>query len=458
MVTHSRSADILASLTRDVDRIEVVYAHTFAPVVAAYVVGPAALLVAGLLVGWEPISVAAVCLAVSLLVVPFFGTRAAMAATATTLARRRDLAHHISDSVFGTDAVIGYGLEAERLAAMDEIGREVAVSARRPRDFNGVRRGANVTMSALAALSVVWLGRGASPEVTPVVLAALAGGALRAFEGARGVEDAVGYLDHSLAAARRLWQIVHTPERVTDGPDELSLVRAPAVGFHGVSYAYPGGASRARGDAVSDVSWEVPAGAHAVLHGRSGSGKSTLVQLLARYDDPRAGRITLDGEPLTRFSLDSLRRNVVVVSQRAQLLDCSLADNLRLGAPEATEEETWEVLRIVGLAAEVASMPEGLRTPVGPNGSALSGGQVQRVCLARALLMRPRVLILDEFTSNLNAGLESEIRSALAAWPEEMTVIEVSHRPDAASHADVVALIDAGRLVATEPVRSQVSA
>lgn len=456
VVTHSRSADVLASLTRDVDRIEVVYAHTFAPVVAAYVVGPVALLAAGAWVGWQPLVVAAICLAISLLVVPFAGMGRAMSATRLTLAQRRDLSHHISDSIFGISEVLGYGREQERLDAMEARGHDIARSSRVPRDLTGLRRGMNVTLSLISVLSVVWFGA-ADSALSAVAVAALAGGAFRLFEGPRGVEDAVGYLDHSLAAARRLWEISHAPERVSDGPDKLVLKNAPVVRFEGVSYAYPSSAAGSGSDdgalspsrnALEDITVEVPAGGHAVLLGHSGSGKSTLAQLLLRYDDPQSGRITLDGVPITGYSLDSLRRHIVAVSQRNQLLDSTLALNLRLGAPDASDQQLWDVLEAVGLADEVRAMPEGLATSVGPNGSALSGGQAQRVCLARALLMNPKVLVLDEFTANLNTELESEIRSSIDTWPEEMTIIEISHRPEATVNADVVAVIDGGRLVA----------
>lgn len=446
IVTHSRSADILTSLTRDVDRIEVVYAHTFAPVVSAYVVGPAAVIIAGSIVGWGPVSIAALCLAISLLVVPYFGMRSAMSSTRLTLEQRRDLSHQISDSVFGIDEVLGYGREGERLAEMDGNGVAIGRSARVPRDLTGLRRGANVLLSLIAATSVVWIGLESTNNLSPVVLAALAAGAIRLFEGPRGVEDAVGYLDHSLAAARRLWEISNAPERVADGPATLELDHAPAIRFENVSYAYPRTDGNASSDALIDVDLGIEGGEHGVLLGHSGSGKSTMVQLLLRYDDPRIGRITLDDEPITRYTLDSLRRNIVVVSQRNQLMDWTLAENLRLGTPNATDDQIWDVLEIVGLADEVRSMPEGLHTEVGANGSALSGGQSQRVCLARALLMRPKVLVLDEFTANLNVELEAEIRAALDAWPDELTIVEVSHREQALKAADVVAVVDKGRL------------
>lgn len=444
IVTHSRSGDVLASLTRDVDRIEVVYAHTFAPVVSAYVVGPVAILVGGLWLGWAPVSVAAGCLAVSLLVVPYLGTRTAFRSTAATLAHRRELAHHVSDSVFGLDDVLGYGLEAERLERMDAHGATIAGSARRARDRAAVRRGANVLLSVVAVLSVVWLG---SETLSLVALAAAAAATLRTFEGPRGIEDATGYLDHSLAAARRLWEISNAPERVGDGPDRLVLDAAPAVRFEGVGYAYPGMGGQVLDDAVSDVSLDVPAGGHAILVGRSGSGKSTLVQLLLRYDDPHTGEVTIAGQPVGRYTLDSLRRAVVAVSQRNQLLDTTVAVNLRLGAPAASEAQLWRALQVAGLADDVRAMPAGLDTPVGRGGSALSGGQAQRLCLARALLMDPKVLVLDEFTANLDVELEEAIRASLAQWNPDLTIIEVTHRLRATAGADVVAVLDRGRLV-----------
>lgn len=446
IVSHSRSGDVLTSLTRDVDRIEVVYAHTFAPVVAAYVVGVGAIITAGLTVGWAITGVAAGCLAFSLLIVPYMGVRSSMAATRQTLAERRDLAHHVTDSVYGLDEVLGYGLEEQRLAETDAQSRLIGKSSQAPRDWAGIRRGANVAASLVAALSIVWFGRN---TLSPIAIAALAAAALRIFEGPRGIEDATGYLDHSLAAARRLWHISHIPARVNDGPDNFAPARAPAISISDVSYAYPSRDGSANKDAVSRVSISIPAGGHAILVGRSGSGKSTLVQLLQRYDDPRSGAITVDGQPLANYTLNSLRSNIVSVSQKNQLLETSLADNLRLGAADATDDELWAALSLAGLADEIRAMPDGLATHAGRNGSALSGGQAQRLCLARALLMKPSVLILDEFTANLDMAREAQIRKSLAEWEHKPTIIEVTHRLRATANADLIAVMDHGEVIAS---------
>ncbi len=448
LVASSRSGDLLASLTRDVDRIEVVYAHTFALVVSAYIVAPLAFAFAVYQVGLSSVWVAGVALGLSLFVVPYLGMRHAFQDTAQTLSRRRDLAQHITDSVYGLDEVVGYGREAARLSEMDALGAAVGASASVPRGIAALRRGANVVLMLIATASVVWFGVG---QESLVVVAALAAGTLRVFEAPRGVEDSTGYLDHSLSAARRLYEISHAPARVVDGPEQLDLQRAPELRLEGVSYAYPSADGRALEDAVSDVELRIPAGGRAALVGRSGSGKSTLVQLLLRYDNPRRGRVLLDGIPTSRYTLDSLRRHVVAVSQHNQLLASSIADNLRLGTPTAPEQELWRVLEVVGLLAEVQAMPAGLDTFVGTNGAALSGGQAQRLCLARALLMRPKVLILDEFAAHLNLALEAEIRQAIARWDRDLTILEVTHRLEASQDADVVYVMDRGRVILSGP-------
>ncbi len=456
-VTHSRSGDVLTSLTRDVDRIEVVYAHTFAPVVSAYVVGAIAMVTAGTWFGWDLVWIVGVCLAVALFIVPFVGTRYSLTATQSTLAARRDLAHHITDSVFGVNEVIGYGRESERIESMDALGSTVSTLARRPRDLAAFRRAANLTLSLMSAASVVWLGLNTTTSLA--IIAGLAAASIRLFEGPRGIEDSVGYLDHSLAAARRLWHMSNAPARVEDGPAELTLATAPTIEFADVSYAYQAADGTSLPDTISGVNLSIEAGGHAIIVGRSGSGKSTLVQLLQRYDDPRTGTVRINDTDVSEFTLDSLRRSVVAVSQKSNLLATTIAENLRLGAPDANDEEMWESLAVAGLAEEVRTMPDGLATHTGQNGSALSGGQVQRLCLARALLMRPRVLILDEFTANLNAELENEIRAALTSWDADVTIIEITHRLRATTQADIIAVIDRGSIVlAGDPAKVTVDA
>ena len=442
VVSHSRTGDVLASLTRDVDRIEVVYAHTFAPVVAAIVAPLVAVVTGGVLYGWFVVAVPAVIVAVLIAALLVIGTRASLCATHEMLGVRRELAAHITDSVFGAAEIVGYGRQSDRAMQMARLDADTAAGSAKARRYTAMRRAFCVaaTMGIVASVSIVGVGAGVSVVGVCVLVAA----GLRIVEGPRGIEDAVGYLDHSLAAARRLWCLSHAPVEVVDGSEELCLNHAPRLEWRGVTFCYRDVDGSPLPAVLRDVALSVPAGGRVVVAGASGSGKTTLVNLLLRHHDPDAGQVLVDGEPVSLFTLDSLRRSVAVVSQRVELLNASVADNLRLVAPDAGDGELWRVLGEVDLADEVRGMEAGLRTIVGSGGTRLSGGQAQRLTVARAILQQPRVLILDEFTASLDPGLAAEIRVNLARCLPEVTVVEISHECDRVGETVVM---DRGRIV-----------
>ena len=442
VVSHSRTGDVLASLTRDVDRIEVVYAHTFAPVVAAIVAPLVAVVTGGVLYGWFVVAVPAVIVAVLIAALLVIGTRASLCATHEMLGVRRELAAHITDSVFGAAEIVGYGRQCDRAMQMARLDADIAAGSAKARRYTAMRRAFCVaaTMGIVASVSIVGVGAGASVVGVCVLVAA----GLRIVEGPRGIEDAVGYLDHSLAAARRLWCLSHAPVEVVDGSEELCLNHAPRLEWRGVTFCYRDVDGSPLPAVLRDVTLSVPAGGRVVVAGASGSGKTTLVNLLLRHHDPDAGQVLVDGEPVSLVTLDSLRRSVAVVSQRVELLNASVADNLRLVAPDAGDGELWRVLGEVDLADEVRGMEAGLRTIVGSGGTRLSGGQAQRLTVARAILQQPRVLILDEFTASLDPGLAAEIRVNLARCLPEVTVVEISHECDRVGETVVM---DRGRIV-----------
>ncbi len=453
IMTRSRSGDMVASLTRDIDRIEVVYAHTVAPVVCAYVLTPAALLVGGALLGWNAMALPAVATALALAVIPYAGTRRAIDATTAQLAARADLAAHVTDSLYGLEDVLVFGRTADRMEETAALGAKVATSGSFPAWVAGLRRGANILAAGMSAAWIIAVGL-SDPTISLPLAAAGAVAALRVWEGPQALEDAASSLDASLAAARRIYTLAHAPQPCPDGPGILMPERGLSVEFDDVRYAYP---ERER-EVLRGVSLRIPAGSHTVLAGRSGSGKSTLVHLVERYDDPISGTVRIGGIPTTDLKVASLHACVVGVSQKSQIVAGTIADNLRLGVPSATEVELWRALAVAGLEGDVRAMPEGLATRVGggtshgrPTGYALSGGQVQRLCLARAVLMRPAVLILDEFAAALNRELEAGIRANLRAALPDATIIEVSHRLDAVHEADTVAVLSSGRLVLTGP-------
>jgi ATP-binding cassette subfamily B protein len=181
--------------------------------------------------------------------------------------------------------------------------------------------------------------------------------------------------------------------------------------------------------------------------GPTGAGKSTLAKLVTRFYDPTAGRILIDGFDLRSVSLTSLRQQLGVVPQEPFLFAGSIRDNLSFGRPSATSDEIWEAVRAVGLSEVIERMPQRLDSVVHERGQSLSSGERQLLALARAFLFRPRVLILDEATSNLDLQSETKIERALDVLLENRTAILIAHRLSTAMKADRIVVIDEGRIV-----------
>jgi ATP-binding cassette subfamily C protein len=201
--------------------------------------------------------------------------------------------------------------------------------------------------------------------------------------------------------------------------------------------------------------------------GPSGAGKTTVFSLIERFYEPVAGRVLLDGRDVRDWPVADLRAAIGYVEQDAPVLAGSLRENLMLGAPEATEAELRDVLRITRLGDLVARLPDGLETQVGHRGTRLSGGERQRVAIARALLRRPRLLLLDEATSQLDAINEAALRETVAEASRLTTVLVVAHRLSTVTMADRIIVMEAGRvaaagthaeLVATNPLYAELAA
>ena len=199
--------------------------------------------------------------------------------------------------------------------------------------------------------------------------------------------------------------------------------------------------------AVDDVTLTVPAGTTLALVGETGSGKSTLAGLVARLHDPTSGRVTIDGMDLRDLDPADLARIVGVVSQDTHLVHASIRDNLLLAAPEASDADLWSALEAAQVSALVATLPDQLDTVVGARGHRFSGGERQRLAIARTLLRNPRVLVLDEATSALDNETERELQAALDRLMEGRTTISIAHRLSTVRHAEQIAVLDQGRVV-----------
>ena len=191
----------------------------------------------------------------------------------------------------------------------------------------------------------------------------------------------------------------------------------------------------------------IPAGQTVAVVGQTGAGKSTLVKLLTRFYDPTAGRVALDGVDLRRLADAELRESVVMVTQESYLFGGSIAENIRLGRPEATDAQVRAAAEAVGLAPFISRLPDGYDTDVRKRGGRLSSGQRQLVSFARAFLADPDVLVLDEATAHLDIPSERLVQEALSTVLEGRTAIIIAHRLSTVEIADRVLVLDRGRIV-----------
>jgi ATP-binding cassette subfamily B protein/subfamily B ATP-binding cassette protein MsbA len=261
------------------------------------------------------------------------------------------------------------------------------------------------------------------------------------------ISQTIGLVQEATAGARRAFEILDSEPEVRDAPDARPLknVRG-AVRYENVWFAYQEDPSE-KAFALKEVSFEAPAGTFVAIVGPTGAGKTTLASLIPRFHDPVRGRITLDGADLRDLRLRSLRSQIGLVPQEPVLFPASLADNVRYGRLEATQEELERAIELAGVTQFAHALPRGLDTPIGPEGHGLSQGQMQRITIARALLKDPRVLILDEPTSALDAETEAYVMSGIERAMKERTTFVIAHRLSTVKRADLVLVLDEGRLV-----------
>ena len=257
---------------------------------------------------------------------------------------------------------------------------------------------------------------------------------------------ALGMAQRAVASGNRLFEILDREPRIVSPPGSPGLPDGPgAVELHDVTLRY--GSDDETDSALQGISLAVAAGSTIALVGPTGSGKTSLVALLARLYDPTSGSVSIDGADLRDVDVASLRGEVAFVADESFLFSASVAENIAYARPEATREEVERAARLAQAHDFIMRLPEGYETIVGDRGMTLSGGQRQRVAIARALVADPRVLILDDATSSVDATTEAEIKRGLQEVMAGRTTFVVAHRLSTISLADEVVVMDAGRIV-----------
>jgi ATP-binding cassette subfamily B protein len=246
------------------------------------------------------------------------------------------------------------------------------------------------------------------------------------------------------ASAERIFEILDTAPEVHEEPGAPALkIEQGQVRFEGVGFAYG-----RHSDVLKDITFEAQPNQVVALLGLTGSGKSTIVNLLPRFYDPTAGRITIDGQDIRSVTLNSLRGQIGMVLQETTLFAASIRENVTFGRPEATLEEIEAAARLAQAHDFIVQTPNGYETEVGERGVTLSGGQKQRLAIARALLTNPRLLILDDATSSVDAETEHLIQAALEQVMRGRTTFVIAHRLSTVQRADLILVLDKGRIVA----------
>ncbi|HEY1419854.1 MAG TPA: ABC transporter ATP-binding protein [Candidatus Dormibacteraeota bacterium] len=250
------------------------------------------------------------------------------------------------------------------------------------------------------------------------------------------------------ASAARIQEVVTTVPSIADPPDPIEpATTAGLVEFRAVTFGYPGGEH----PVLQDLDFELRPGQTTAIIGGTGSGKTTLLDLIPRFFDVSEGSLLIDGVDVRRQSLETLWSAIGLVPQRAFLFSGTVADNLRFGNEHATDEELWHALEVAQAKEFVTAMEGGLAAPIDQGGTNVSGGQRQRLAIARALVKRPAIYLFDDCFSALDAGTDARLRAALRAETVDATVLIVAQRVSTIMHADRIIVLDDGRVVGLGP-------
>jgi thiol reductant ABC exporter CydC subunit len=361
---------------------------------------------------------------------------------------RSDLTADLVELLRGAPELVVFGREEDRLAAVREADRDLDRLARRDALVAGVAEAlailvAGVTTAGVLAVAVSAHDTGALDRVLVATITLLA---LSSFESVAPLPAAARELGGIVASGRRVLELADRSPAVSDPADPLPPPGgSPVVALERVTARYGEGEP-----VLADIDLTLAPGRWIGLVGPSGAGKTTVTNLLLRFLDPSEGRMTIDGRDARGYGQEDARRLFGLAGQDAHLFDSTIRENLRLARPSASDRELGDVLDRVRLGEWVASLPDGLDTLVGEEGTEVSGGQRQRLVVARALLAGAPVLLLDEPTAHLDGATASALMEDVLTAAEGKTVLLITHRPEGLERMHEVVTLDAGRVAAPQ--------
>ena len=440
-----RRGDLLARIVQDVDSLQDLVLRVVPPFGIALVVGASTVVLL-----WWMLPAAALVLAVALVlaatVVPWLTGLLARRREAQFAAVRGDLGAAMVDLTEGAAELIAFGAADAHIGTIQKHDTELTAIASASAGTAGIGLALTTLLAGLACwgclvvgIPAVLSGRLGGTELAVITLVPLA-----AFELVVGLPVATQALQRVRQAAARVFEVLDAPAPVPDPDITVALPGPPYdVDVRSAWAGYPGAAS----PALRGVDLSLPHGRRVAVVGPSGAGKSTVAAVLVGFLSCRSGSVTLSGVPTERLSGDDLRTVVGLVGQDAYLFDTTVADNLRVGRRDATDDQLHDVLDRVGLAAWLDQLPRGLATEVGAHGGRLSGGQRQRLAVARALLADFPVLVLDEPAEHLEPAAADALTADLLDVTGSRSLVLITHRLAGLESVDEILVMEHGRVV-----------
>jgi thiol reductant ABC exporter CydC subunit len=429
-----RRGDLLTRLVSDVDALQNLHLRGIAPPLVALFAGTAAV---GAAAAFQP--EAALVLGAGLLVggvaVPLAAVALARRASRRRADARGDLTSELVETLAGSAELVAFGCEDERLRRLRSADRRLVRISRRSALADGTGDGLRLLATGATVVGVLAVAVSAHTggDLNRVLIALLALLALASFEAVQPLPEALRELGVTLAAGKRVLELTDREPAIVDPEQPLPPPIPPfTLALENVRVRY---APRER-PALNGFSMRLEPGRRVVLLGRSGAGKSTVVNVLLRFVDPERGSFTIAGEDARHYRQEDVRRLIAVAGQDAHLFSASIRDNVRLGRPEATDAELEQALRSARIWDWIQSLPDGLDTLVGEEGRELSGGQFQRIVLARALLVEAPVLVLDEPTAHLDSPTAEALIEDIFSAAGDRSVLLITHRGEGLDLAD----------------------
>ena len=437
-----RQGELLNRMVADVDTLDHLYLRVISPLVGALVVILVVTFGLSFLDGTLALTLGGIMLLTLFLLPPLFYRAGKPTGEQLTHLRGR-YRQQLTSWLQGQAELTIFNASTRYREQMEQTEVNWHDAQRRQSELTALSQALMLLIGGLAVIAMLWLAAGGVGDNTQpgALIALFVFCALAAFEALAPVTGAFQHLGQVIASALRLTQIIDQKPEVTFPQTEATVPTQVALRFENVTFSYPEQAQAA----LSDIALQVNAGEHIAILGRTGCGKSTLLQLITRAWDPQQGAILLNEQPLSNLDEPTLRRAMSVVPQRVHLFSATLRDNLLLARPDASDAELSAVLEQTGLGKLLEE--SGLNSWLGEGGRQLSGGELRRLAIARALLHDAPLMLLDEPTEGLDATTESQILDLLAELMRDKTVLMVTHRLRGLARFNRIVVMDNGQII-----------